>query len=92
VSLRWEWLAPVVEPFGRAFPFFIDWLDSPHPARSAAPQPQEALALRQFSVGHPHACELTQALTDCGVSVDTFESADICFRVDLDTPQGLVSL
>ena len=34
VRLHWQWLAPAVDRFGLAFPFFIDWLDSPHPAES----------------------------------------------------------
>lgn len=93
VSLKWEWLAPVVEPFGRAFPFFIDWLDSPHPADSAAAaQPRDAVSLRRFSVGHPRAPELAQALSVCEVSIDTFESPQSGFRVDLETPRGRVSL
>ena len=37
VRLRWQWLAPTVERFGLAFPFFIDWLDSPHPGSLLVP-------------------------------------------------------
>lgn len=93
VSLRWEWLAPVLPQFGRAFPFFIDWLDSPHPSEFAAPlHSRDGLVLSHFSVGHPRASELTQALALCGVSIDTFESPVGKFRVDFQTPRGLVSL
>lgn len=93
VSLKWEWLGPVVEPFGRLFPLFIDWLGSPHPAEFAAPtQPVDEIRLCRFSVGHPHASLLTQALAECGASVDTFESPAAVFRIELETPRGLVSL
>jgi len=32
--LVWELLFPVVHPFGPRMPFFIDWLDCPHPAET----------------------------------------------------------
>src|SRR5579863_583920 len=54
VRLRWQWLAPAAERFGLAFPFFIDWLDSPHPAESLdAAQAQPGILLQGFAVGHP---------------------------------------
>jgi hypothetical protein len=99
VELKWEWLAPVVEPLGRAFPFFIDWLDSPHPAQFASPAPAPTptpdagkIALRHFSVGHPEAAVLAKALQDSGSSVEVFQSPAIRFRVELDTPRGVISL
>jgi hypothetical protein len=90
VKLRWEWLAPAVEELGLAFPFFIDWLDSPHPSESAGSL--EEISLRHFAVGHPLAAELSQALADCGVNVETFASPTACFRVELDTPRGRIVL
>jgi Glyoxalase-like domain len=93
VRLRWQWLAPVVEPFGPAFPFFIDWLDSPHPSGATpAQEPDGGVSLRRFSVGHPRAAALAQVLADCGVHVDTYEAASTSFRVQLDTPRGIVEL
>jgi hypothetical protein len=43
VDLRWQWVAPKLNGLGLAFPFFIDWLDSPHPA--------EMLNTRVYRVG-----------------------------------------
>jgi hypothetical protein len=93
VRLRWQWFAPIVEPFGPAFPFFIDWLDSPHPSESALPQePGRGVTLARFRVGHPQAAALAQALAIMGVSVDTYHSPSTTFRVQLDTPRGPVAL
>ncbi len=92
VSLRWQWLAPQVERFGLAFPFFIDWLDSPHPGESLESQPDSAILLEQFAVGHPDAAGLARTLGEIGVAVDTYTAADVQFRLQLKTPRGTVSL
>lgn len=93
VPLRWQWLAPVAAEFGPAFPFFIDWLDSPHPAEAPpAGEPGRELRLSQFSVGHPHAPDLARAVAEFGCPIDTHEAPDASFRVQLDTPRGLVRL
>jgi hypothetical protein len=93
VRLNWQWFAPVVEPFGPAFPFFIDWLDSPHPSEATpSPETGRGVTLRRFAVGHPQAAALTRALAGCGVGVDAYESPSAGFHVQLDTPRGSVSL
>jgi Glyoxalase-like domain len=88
--LNWQWVAPVFDAFGLAFPFFIDWLDSPHPAATA--QGQGELRLADFAVGHPQAGELLRTLTEIGTPVDTYTAAAIEFRVQLHTPRGTVAL
>jgi hypothetical protein len=93
VRLRWQWLAPTVERFGLAFPFFIDWLDSPHPAEYlGVAQPESGIRLQQFSVGHPHAAELRRTLDGIGSAIDTYAADGVQFRVQLQTPLGAVSL
>jgi hypothetical protein len=93
VRLRWQWLAPAVERFGLAFPFFIDWLDSPHPAESLEPsQPESEILLQHFAVGHPDAAELRRTLGEIGSTVDTYAADDVQFRLQLKTPRGPVSL
>jgi Glyoxalase-like domain len=93
VRLRWQWLAPTVERFGLAFPFFIDWLDSSHPAQSlGVSQPESGILLQRFAVGHPHATELRRTLTEIGSPIDTYAADDVQFRVQLQTPLGAVSL
>ena len=93
VRLRWQWLAPAVARFGLAFPFFIDWLDSPHPADSFEPaQPGSEILLQHFAVGHPEAAELRRTLGEIGSAVDTYTADTVQFRVQLQTPLGTVSL
>jgi hypothetical protein len=93
VRLRWQWLGPTAARFGLAFPFFIDWLDSPHPAESfGVAQPESAILLQRFAVGHPEATELRRILMEIGSAIDTYAADDVQFRVQLQTPLGAVSL
>jgi hypothetical protein len=97
-ALRWQWLAPKQAIFGRAFPFFIDWQDSPHPAESfAGAQPNAAHAatairLAHFAVGHPEAASLAALLTRLGSPIATYVAPDLEFQLQLDTPRGTVTL
>jgi hypothetical protein len=90
VKLSWQWVAPVFDEFGLAFPFFIDWLDSPHPAATALDRGDVRLA--DFAVGHPQAADLLRTLTEIGTPVDTYTATAIEFRVRLHTPRGIVAL
>ncbi len=93
VRLRWQWLAPAVERFGLAFPFFIDWLDSPHPTESLGrTQPDSDILLQHFAVGHPDAADLQRTLGETGSTIDTYPAVDVQFRLQLKTPRGAVSL
>ena len=93
LHLRWQWLGPAVDRFGLAFPFFIDWLDSPHPAESfSRAQPDSGILLQRFAVGHPDAAELSRTLAEIGSPIDTFTADDVQFCVQLQTPLGAVSL
>ena len=93
IRLHWQWLAPVVERFGLAFPFFIDWLDSPHPGESlGSAQPEAEILLQHFAVGHPEAADLQRTLGEIGSTIDTYSSVDVQFRLQLKTPRGTVSL
>jgi hypothetical protein len=93
VRLNWQSISPVIEPFGLAFPFFIDWLDSPHPSEFARSTDMDrGIKLRRFSVGHPQASALAQALADFDVCIDTHEAPSTTFSVQLETPRGTVKL
>lgn len=93
IRLGWQWLAPTSEEFALAFPFFIDWLDSPHPAESAnTAQPHSTVQLQLFAVGHPDSAGLQRTLALFGASIETYAAASVDFRVRLQTPKGVVSL
>jgi hypothetical protein len=90
LRLNWQWVAPAFERFGLAFPFFIDWLDSPHPATTV--QTRGDIQLKHFAVGHPRADELQRTLSQLGTPVETYTATACEFRLQLDTPRGTVSL
>jgi glyoxalase-like protein len=90
-TLKWQWLVPKIEPFGFAFPFFIDWLDSIHPSEPRAGE-QSSVTLQGFSVGHPRNDELRAILVELGSPVDTFRADRGQFRVLLGCPRGVVAL
>lgn len=93
MQLSWQWIAPVVEQYGFAFPFFIDWLDSPHPSETARSGGKGGnVNLAGFAVGHPLAAALRRTLGELGQSLNTYQAHSPSFRVDLDTPRGPVSL
>jgi hypothetical protein len=93
VELRWQWFAPVSESYGLAFPFFIDWLDSVHPARSSSAEfPAGTIELQRFAVGHPNARGLEHVLGLFGATIATYAADQSGFQVQLATPRGIVSL
>lgn len=99
VRLSWEWLAPKTDRFGLAFPFFIDWRESPHPAQMLAAAASTtttttapAVRLRRLAVGHPEAHDLERLLVELGSPVETEPAAQPHFVVELDTPRGRVLL
>jgi len=93
IRLRWQWLAPTAEAYGLAFPFFIDWLDSAHPARSlSAARPHSSVQLQLFSGGHPDAQGLERTLAQFGASIETYAAEGVEFKLQLQTPKGVVSL
>jgi hypothetical protein len=92
VDLRWQWLAPKVDGLGLAFPFFIDWLDSAHPAETLARDHADGISLREFIVLHPEAPRLRRLLAELGVPIETRTAAQPAFQLVLDTPRGVISL
>jgi hypothetical protein len=93
IALHWQWLAPKVDGLDLAFPFFIDWLDSPHPAETLSQTgKQEILTLQEFAVKHPEAARLRALLAELGTPIETVQADGPGFVVTLDTPKGRVAL
>ena len=93
VDLRWQWVAPKVDGLGLAFPFFIDWLDSPHPAQMLpGEQGDTGVSLREWVVQHPEAPRLRTILSELGSPIETQTAEHAAFRLVLETPRGTVAL
>jgi Glyoxalase-like domain len=93
IALRWQWLAPKVDGLDLAFPFFIDWFDSPHPADTLAQETElGSLTLSEFAVRHPEATRLRAILDELGTPIDTVDASSSSFLVVLDTPRGRIAL
>jgi hypothetical protein len=86
VELHWDLLLAEQARFGTAFPFFIDWRQSPHPAAYAS----GGCRLRGFVVHHPAAAELREIFKAIALDVPVVESAQPAFALEVDTPKGIV--
>jgi hypothetical protein len=84
VQLRWRLFEPTGEGLDRALPFFIDWLDSPHPA-VGAPQ---GVRLMGFRVRHPQANKLNALLAQLGYACDAEPYERLELTAHLEGPRG----
>ena len=87
VRLAWQILFVTKHPYGRIMPFFINWLDSPHPT---ADKPADC-ELVSFKVVSPRAEEYRAFCQLAGLDVGV-ESGEIGFCAELKTPNGLLAL
>lgn len=86
--LRWRRLYTYSDEFEGLVPFFIDWLDTPHPAASVTGDVQ----LARFYVTHPNAAALRRVYAALGVAVPVEASNRPGIVVELQTPSGEVVL
>jgi hypothetical protein len=86
--LAWKLLDVDTAPFGYAVPFFIDWLDSPHPSLSAA----GGISLARFEIGYPQPEALKARLGALGVSVPVVQAQAFRFEAALRGPRGAFQL
>lgn len=87
-QLRWEVTDPGADREGGIIPFFIDWLDSPHPSLEL----QGGCRLLQLRGGHPRAADLRPGIRALGLHLllETAETPFLAARIA--TPQGEVEL
>jgi hypothetical protein len=86
--LQWRLLIPRANPFGEHAPKFIDWKDTPHPARTST----GGCTLESFEMGHPDAERLGALLRalDCALTVERSDKP--FFRARIKTPKGALLL
>jgi hypothetical protein len=84
VRLEWQLFLLQGAP---SLPFFIDWKDSPHPARTAP----SGCTLIEFSVSTPDAAAIRALMAALDVEITVVEG-EAGFSARLQTPRGEVAL
>lgn len=88
VKLDWQVLFVHRHPYGNFMPFFIDWLDSPHPAKDTPGGcTLDAFAVELVAANNPYR-DLMQALE---IEVEVLEGPD-AMRAVIDSPNGRILL
>ena len=85
--LIWDLLFPQSEAFGARMPFFIDWLDCPHPSTSSP----VGGALEQLIITTPEDQQLGEILTAVGLVIEVRDGPG-ALQVNIACQQGQVSL
>jgi Glyoxalase-like domain len=87
-TLKWRLLVPHDNPFGDRVPKFIDWLDTPHPAASAA----AGCRFDSFEIGDPDAPRLRALLRELRADLTVHTADRPYFRLRIDSPKGKLDL
>lgn len=87
-TIRWRLMIPEANAYGLFAPFFIDWLDTPHPSEHLAP----TFKVLACEAGHPHAEALLSLWRGLGVDIALRVADTPYMRVLLDTPRGEVAI
>ena len=87
--LAWELFTPGPTPFGGAYPFFIDWGHTPHPA-TTSPAGTELLGLA-ITTDQPDALASHFGALGLG-AVAISQGPDSRLSATLSTPRGVVTL
>ena len=88
VTLRWKLMIPAANSYGLFAPFFIDWLDTPHPSASLPP----SFAIVGCEAGHPEAARLAPLWRQLGVDIPLRAADAPYMRLLLTTPRGEIAL
>jgi len=83
-TLRWQLLIPEDNAYGVFTPWFIDWLESPHPTTRL----QAELNVLGCTAGHPDAPRLAPLWQDLGVDIPLHTADAPYLHVRLGTPRG----
>ena len=84
IDLHWQGLIVTGHGHGDLIPFFIDWLDTPHPSATSA----QGLSARSLIAYHPDIAALQRAYELLGVRVPVIERAVAGYELVIDSPNG----
>lgn len=87
-SLRWKVLRLHGHGLGPVVPFFIDWLDTPHPGGSTP----QGCRLEGLELGHPDPAALGRLLGALEIAIPIVQAPAVSLRATLATPKGEVRL
>ncbi|HZD53043.1 MAG TPA: VOC family protein, partial [Woeseiaceae bacterium] len=87
-ELTWSFTDPLAARNGGVLPFFIDWGDTEHPARSL-PRECELLGLTLY---HPHSENVEQRLRAIGLEMPVEPAEEPRVAARIRTPKGTVDL
>lgn len=87
-ELTWHFTDPLAARNGGVLPFFIDWGDTGHPARSL----ENACQLLEIRLYHPHAEEAQRRLGVLGLELPVESAEDPRVTARIRTPKGEVEL
>jgi hypothetical protein len=88
VALSWQVTSPFTVLEHGLVPFFIDWLDSPHPADSAA----HGVSVVEFAAEHPSPDALRAIYTALGLTMPVRAAETPALVATLEGPRGRVTL
>jgi len=88
VALSWRYTNPGVRLADGIIPFFIDWGESPHPARTAA----GGLSLIELRAEHPDAGRVERMLHALGLALPVRRSPGLALIAVINGPRGRVEL
>lgn len=87
-ELTWHFTDPLAARHGGVLPFFIDWGDTPHPAKSL-PSGCELVDLILY---HPHADEVASRMRALGLEMPVETADEPRITATIRTPSGDVTL
>ena len=88
-TLKWKLMIPEPNDLGLFAPFFIDWLDTPHPSTRLA---DSGCGIAGCEAGHPDHERINRLYRRLGVDISVLPADAPYMRVLLDTPGGQVAL
>ena len=88
IELRWRYTSVHGDRLGGLVPFFIDWGETPNPARSAA----RGAGLARLRAEHPDPARVQAVLEGLGISMPVSPGTTPALVATLHTPRGEVEL
>lgn len=87
-ELRWRVTDPTTPRAGGVIPFFIDWLDSPHPGEGTG----QGVSVLELRARHPDAAAVERRFEALGLTVPVDRGEAPGLTASIQTAEGVVEL